>query len=174
MKQQNSPARRIAVDAMMIALAMIFSYIETLIPVNFGIPGIKLGLANLVIMVGLFLMKPGEVLIISTARILLVGFMFGNGASILYSLAGGLLSFVVMYLLVRLSRLSILGISIAGGVSHNIGQLIVAALVVQNLKMAYYLPVLITAGAVTGVLIGLLASRIVTILRRHGDGSFIT
>ncbi|MBR2189910.1 MAG: Gx transporter family protein [Eubacterium sp.] len=166
MKQKQSPARRIAVSAMFIALAMIFSYVETLIPVNFGIPGIKLGLANLVIMVGLFIMKPGEVLVISVARILLVGFLFGNGASILYSLAGGLLSFLVMLLLIRFSRFSILGVSIAGGVSHNIGQLTVAALVVQNIRMAYYLPVLIVSGAVTGFLIGLLSGRIVPVLSR--------
>ncbi|MBR0397245.1 MAG: Gx transporter family protein [Eubacterium sp.] len=165
-KTKKSPAARVAYAAVFIALAMIFSYVETLIPINFAVPGIKLGLANLVIMVGLFLMPAGEVLIISVARILLVGFLFGNGASILYSLAGGLLSFVVMYILIRLTKLSMLGISISGGTAHNIGQLIVAALVVQNFKMVYYLPVLLVAGVVTGTLIGILAGRIVPVLRR--------
>lgn len=162
----KNPAARVAYAAVFIALALIFSYVETLIPINFAIPGIKLGLANLVIMVGLFLMPAGEVLLISVARILLVGFLFGNGASILYSLAGGLLSFAVMLLLLRVTKLSILGISICGGTAHNIGQLIVAALVVQNFKMVYYLPVLLVAGVVTGTLIGILAGRIVPVLER--------
>ena len=165
-KKTQSPAARVAYAAVFIALALIFSYVETLIPINFAVPGIKLGLANLVIMVGLFLMPAGEVLLISVTRILLVGFLFGNGASIMYSLAGGLLSFAVMLLLLKLTRLSILGISIIGGTAHNIGQLIVAALVVQNIKMVYYLPVLLAAGVVTGALIGILAGRIVPVLRR--------
>jgi len=160
----KTPAARVAYAAVFIALALIFSYVETLIPLNFAIPGIKLGLANLVIMVGLFLMPAGEVLLISVARILLVGFLFGNGASIMYSLAGGLLSFAVMLLLLKLTDLSIFGISICGGAAHNIGQLIVAALVVQNFKMVYYLPVLLAAGVVTGALIGILAGRIVPVL----------
>ena len=169
-KTGKIPAARVAYAAVFIALALIFSYVETLIPISFAVPGIKLGLANLVIMVGLFLMPAGEVLLISVARILLVGFLFGNGASIMYSLAGGILSFVVMLLLLKLTRLSILGISICGAAAHNIGQLIVAALVVQNFKMVYYLPVLLVAGVVTGTLIGILAGRIVPVLRRIDSG----
>ena len=166
MKQQNSPARRIAVDAMMIALAMIFSYIETLIPVNFGIPGIKLGLANLVVLTGLYRMRPRDVFLVSLARILLPGFLFGNGFSILYALTGGLLSFLCMYLLVcrRKQKPSPPAVSAAAAVCHNTGQLLAAALIVRTPGVLYYLPVLIAAGLLAGITTGLLAARILRVL----------
>ena len=95
---------------MLMALAMIFSYVEVLIPINLGVPGIKLGIANLVVVIGLFFLPAGEVLMISVARILLMGYLFGNGMSILYSLAGGLLSFLVMLLLKHIKGFSITGV----------------------------------------------------------------
>ena len=139
-RPKMTPAAKAAYVAILTALALILSYVEAMIPLNFGIPGIKLGLANLVVLIGLFLLRPGEVLAISVARILLAGFLFGNAASIIYSLAGGLLSFAVMLGLSKCSRFSIMGISIAGGVSHNIGQIIVASIAVENIKLMYYLP----------------------------------
>ena len=122
-----SISRRVSSGAMLVALAMIFSYVESLIPINLGIPGIKLGVANL---------------------------------SILYSLAGGILSFLVMLLLKRIKGFSMIGISIAGGVSHNIGQIVVAMCVLENTKLIYYLPVLMIAGTVTGILIGVVSRKI--------------
>ena len=104
----ETPGGKIAYCGMLTALAMIFSYVESLIPINFGVPGIKLGLANLVVLTGLYYLRPGEVLAVSVCRILLVGFMFGSGISILYSLAGGLLSFAVMLLLIRADRVDAL------------------------------------------------------------------
>ena len=94
MRDSRTASRKIALCAMLMALAMIFSYVEVLIPINLGVPGIKLGVADLVVVVGLFFLPAGEVLMISVARILLMGYLFGNGMSILYSLAGGLLSFL--------------------------------------------------------------------------------
>lgn len=99
---------------------------------------------------------------ISVARILLMGYLFGNGMSILYSLAGGLLSFLVMLLLKHIKGFSITGVSIAGGVTHNVAQICVAALVVQNRKLFYYLPALLVAGVITGMLIGILSDRILS------------
>ena len=153
-------AKRVAYCAMLSALAMIFGYVEALIPVNFGIPGVKLGLANLVIVVALYLLPTHQVLFIQIARIILVSFLFGNLSMMIYSLAGGLLSFLVMSLLKKAGGFSVIGVSIAGGVTHNIGQLIVAMLVVQNMKTAYYASVLMIAGLITGGLIGMLAQRI--------------
>ncbi|MBQ2258513.1 MAG: Gx transporter family protein [Lachnospiraceae bacterium] len=153
-------AKRVAYCAMLSALAMIFGYVEALIPVNFGIPGVKLGLANLVIVVALYLLPTHQVLFIQIARIILVSFLFGNLSMMIYSLAGGLLSFLVMSLLKKAGGFSVIGVSIAGGVTHNIGQLIVAILVVQNMKIAYYASVLMIAGLITGGLIGMLAQRI--------------
>ena len=140
------------------ALALIFSYVETLIPINFGIPGVKLGLANLIIVIALYKMRLREVYLLSIVRVLLSGFIFGNYFSIIYSLAGGLLSLTVMAVFKRKDGFSIMGISIAGGVFHNVGQLIVAMLVVETFSVAYYVPVLLIAGMITGLLIGIVSN----------------
>lgn len=158
-------SKKISICALLVALAMIFSYVETLIPVNFGVPGMKLGIANLVIVIGLYLLKPQEVLLISIVRILLAGFMFGSGMSVIYSLAGGILSFFAMLFLKHTEKFSIVGVSLFGGAAHNIGQLLVAAAVIENMKLFYYLPVLVIAGTVTGILIGLVAARILPTVR---------
>ena len=153
-------ARKIAYAAMMAALAMIFSYIEALIPFSFGVPGIKLGLANLVVLVGLYFMEQQLVFGILITRIVLSGFLFANLSTLLYSLAGGIVSFGVMLHLKRIKGFSIVGVSIAGGVSHNIAQLVVAAVVVENRYVFSYLPILLTAGMVTGMLIGIVGERV--------------
>lgn len=159
--------RKIAYCAMLTALAMIFSYVESLIPINFGIPGMKLGTANLVTLIGLYFLRPREAAAIVFMRVVLTGFMFGNGMSILYSLAGGLLSVAVMAMVKKNGGFSVVGISIAGGISHNIGQLLTAACVVENLKVMYYLPALLAAGAVTGLLVGIVGGRILHVIRTH-------
>lgn len=156
--------KRVAYCAMLTALAMIFGYVEALIPFGFGIPGVKLGLANIVIVLALYILPAYQAFMIQLMRIVLISFLFGNLSMMLYSLAGGMLSLLVMYLLQRGNGFSIVGISIAGGVSHNIGQLTVAVLVVQNLKIAFYFPALIIAGLVTGCLIGALAYRMKPVL----------
>ena len=148
---------RVAYFGVFTALALIFSYVETLIPINFGIPGIKLGLANLIIIIALYKMSVKEAYALSVVRIVLAGFMFGNLFSIIYSLAGGLLSLSVMALLRKTDKFSLFGISMAGGVFHNVGQLIVAILVMENLNIAYYMPVLLISGLITGFVIGLVA-----------------
>lgn len=146
---------RVAVFGVFTALALIFSYVELLIPINFGIPGAKLGLANLVIIIVLYKTDWKAALLLSVVRIVLAGFLFGNLFGILYSLAGGILSLAVMALLKRSGAFSIIGVSMAGGVSHNVGQLIMAMLVVETYAVGYYLPVLLIAGLITGTLIGI-------------------
>lgn len=143
-----------------IAMAMIVGYIETLIPFSFGVPGIKLGLTNIVIVVALYSMNGKEAFIISMIRIVLVGFLFGNVWGILYSLSGGILSFLIMALLKRTHKFSLIGVSVVGGVFHNIGQVIVAALAVENFYVVFYLPALMIGGIITGILIGILAKEI--------------
>ena len=147
------------------ALALIFSYVETLIPINFGIPGAKLGLANLVIVIVLYKTGGKEALLLSVTRIVLSGFLFGNLFAILYSLAGGLFSLAVMGLVKRRKSFSIIGVSMAGGVTHNIGQLIVAMLVVETYQVGYYLPVLMLAGLATGTLIGVISREVLKRLK---------
>lgn len=146
---------KVAYFGVFTALALIFSYVETLIPIQFGIPGVKLGLANLIIVIALYRMKLSEAYLLSIVRVLLAGFIFGNYFSIIYSLAGGLLSLTVMALLRKKGGFSVIGVSIAGGVFHNIGQLIVASVIVETFSVMYYVLVLLIAGLVTGLLIGI-------------------
>ena len=146
---------KVAYFGVFTTLALIFSYVETLIPIQFGIPGVKLGLANLIIVIALYRMKLSEAYLLSIVRVLLAGFIFGNYFSIIYSLAGGLLSLTVMALLRKKGGFSVIGVSIAGGVFHNIGQLIIASVIVETFSVMYYVPVLLIAGLVTGLLIGI-------------------
>lgn len=148
---------RAAYFGMFTALALIFSYIETLIPIAIGIPGVKLGLANLVIVIALYKIPLKEVYLLSVVRVLLAGLLFGNYFSIIYSLAGGILSLTVMAFFKRWQDFSVMGISIAGGVFHNIGQLIIAMIVVETFSISYYIPVLLVAGVVTGLVIGIIS-----------------
>ena len=151
--------KSIALFGMMVALAFTFSYLESLIPFDFAIPGVKLGLANLVVVVALYTMKPGEALCIVIIRIFLAGLTFGNAYSLAYSLCGGLLSYAVM-LLFKKTKLSIIGVSMLGGIFHNIGQIIVAAMVLGTARIAYYLPVLLVSGVATGLAIGVVSKLI--------------
>lgn len=151
------------------ALALILSYVETLIPLSFGIPGVKLGLANLVIVIALYRLRLSEVFLLSVVRILLSGFLFGNYFSIIYSLAGGLLSLTVMAMMKKREGYSVKGVSISGGVFHNVGQLLIAAFVVETFSITYYIPVLLIAGMLTGLLIGIVADEM---LRRLADIPF--
>ena len=147
------------------ALALIFSYVETLIPIHIGIPGVKLGLANLIVVIALYRMGVREAYVLSVVRVILAGFLFGNLFAILYSLAGGLLSLTVMVFLKKTEKFSVLGVSMAGAVFHNIGQLIMAAIVLESLSITYYLPVLMISGIVTGLLIGIVANEMLKRVR---------
>ncbi|MDD3277451.1 MAG: Gx transporter family protein [Lachnospiraceae bacterium] len=149
--------RSIAYLGVLTAAAALLSYIETLIPLPFGIPGMKLGLTNLAIVLVLYLFGMKEALLVSVVRILIVGFLFGNLFSILFSLAGGLCSLLVMWLMKKSKLFGIAGVSVTGGVSHNLAQMAVASLVVGNSSIWYYFPILMTAGMLTGFLIGVLS-----------------
>ncbi len=147
------------------ALALIFSYVETLIPIHIGIPGVKLGLANLIVVIALYRIGVRESYVLSVLRVILAGFLFGNLFAILYSLAGGLFSLTVMAFLKKTEKFSVLGVSMAGGVFHNIGQLMMAAIVLESLSITYYLPVLLISGIVTGLLIGIVANEMLKRVR---------
>ena len=150
--KKDNRIRKTAYMGLFLAVAMICSYIETLIPFSVGIPGIKLGLANIVVVLMLYAVGTKEALLVSVLRIVLVGILFGNAFSILYSLSGGILSFLVMVLLKKTEKFSCISVSITGGISHNIGQIIVAAWIVNSYNVFFYVPVLLFAGLVTGLL----------------------
>ena len=166
MKQKGLLTKRIATVGIFISLALILSYVESLFPFNFGIPGIKLGLANVVVITGMYCMNVADVCLISFIRIFVSGLLFGNMMSLLYSFAGGLLSLVVMLILKRTGAFSVIGVSIAGGVCHNAGQILVAMIATGIPAISYYLPILIGAGIAAGFLMGLIASRVLLILSK--------
>lgn len=148
------------------ALAILMGYVEMLIPVPVPIPGVKLGLANVIIVIMMYFMDVKSAFFISLVRVILSGLLFAGFAGLLYSLSGAMFSFLVMALLKKTDKFSIVGVSIAGGVFHNVGQIIVAALAVENVKMVYYLPFLLVSGVVTGMLIGIVAKTALGYLKR--------
>lgn len=155
----------------MLAAALILSYVESLIPFSFGIPGIKLGLPNLIVVLLLWGDGGGnrgakEAALVNGMRILLSGFLFSNMYAILYALAGAFFSFAAMWAAKKSGCFSMLGVSVLGGVFHNIGQILAAMMVVETLAVAYYTPFLIAAGTVTGALLGLAGMELAPYLPR--------
>ena len=159
-------AKKIPYYGLFAALAILMGYVEMMIPVPIPIPGVKLGLANVIIIIMMYFMDTKSAFFVSLIRVLLSGLLFAGFAGLLYSLAGAMLSFVVMALLKKTGKFSIIGVSLAGGVFHNVGQVTVAALVVENVKMAYYLPFLLVSGVVTGILIGIVAKTALGYIKR--------
>lgn len=152
--------RKTAFLGLSLTLALILSYVEALIPFPIPIPGVKLGLTNIIVVSLLYYVNRKAAIVVSLARVLLAGFFFGNLYSILYSLAGAVCSLIIMILLQATKQLHLISVSAAGGVAHNVGQFLVAAIVVENYRILYYLPVLFLVGMVTGILIGIVANEI--------------
>jgi heptaprenyl diphosphate synthase len=160
--------KRMTRFGLLIALAFIFSYIETLFPFVFPVPGMKIGLANIVVVTALYELGGRDAFLLSLVRILLVSLTFGGGFSpMMYSLGGGILSAGVMILLQKTGKFSAIGVSVAGGVCHNIGQICVAALILGTAELIYYLPWLMIGGAVTGVLIGIAGAEAVKRVHKY-------
>ena len=142
------------------ALGLIIGYIEFLIPIPLGIPGVKPGFSNIVIVWALYSLGPWEALMINGMRIFLSGFLFGNFSMILYSLAGAAVSFLCMCLAKKSGLFSMTGVSMIGGVMHNMGQLLVAMAVLETVSLVYYGPVFLAAGVITGLLIGIVSGEV--------------
>lgn len=155
----NKKTKRIAFIGLCTSLALVFAYLEALIPPLLpSVPGVKMGLPNIIIIFLLYRFGPKTAIAVSFLRIILVTALFGNAMAMLYSLAGGFFSIVLMILLKKLNILSTVGVSVAGGVAHNVGQIIVAMLVLDTTQIAYYLVVLTFSGIAAGVFIGLCGS----------------
>lgn len=148
---------RLTMDAMFAAVALIFTYVEFLIPYSVGIPGVKLGLANIVILVVLYEMDLKNAAAVNLIRIAMAGLLFSGVFAMLYSLAGGMFSLLVMWALKKTGRFSMIGVSMAGGVAHNFGQLAIAVFVVSNARLFLYFPVLVFSGVAAGIGIGIIA-----------------
>lgn len=159
-------SRRLARYALLTALAMALSWLESLVPLAGVVPpGVKLGLTNLVVIFALYRMSLRDAAAISLIRVVLVAFTFGNSYSFAYSLAGAALSLAVMALLKRSGKFSLLGVSVAGAVSHNIAQVLVAMAVMETSRLAWYLPVLLVSGIAAGVCVGAAGALIVKRIR---------
>lgn len=172
---------------MLLALAMILSYVESLLPLTPGIPGIKVGLPNLIVVLllgwdmqsattdsGQWFERPVRVAaVINLLRIVLSGFLFGNLFAIIYSLSGAVCSFLAMLLGRRMRCFSLFGISVLGGVCHNIGQLLMASWVLKTQTVWYYLPVLLLAGTAMGAVLGIVAGTLLPYCRRMQQGNHL-
>ena len=147
-------SKRVARYALLTALAMALSWLESLVPLSMAAPGMKLGLTNIVVVFALYRISLRDAAVLSLVRVLLVSMTFGNAYSFAYSLAGAVLSLTVMAVLKRTGKFSILGVSIAGGVGHNLGQIAVAMAVLGTARLAWYLPALLVSGTLAGAAVG--------------------
>lgn len=157
---KNRITSKITIRAMLIALAFVLSWLESQIPYFFAIPGMKLGLSNLVVLIALYHLSSADAFVLNMVRIILVSFTFSNMAALPYSLAGGMLSFAAMYLLKRYTKFSIRLVSVFGGICHNIGQILIAMIVLQNTSIIWYLPYLWISGIIAGIAIGFICEMV--------------
>lgn len=153
--------KKVPILGMFISLALIMSYIESILPISIGIPGAKIGLANIVIIIALYKAGAKEACFISVIRIILSGFLFGNMFSIVYSIMGAVFSLAAMIFLKKKTDFSVYGISMIGAVMHNAGQTAAAILVLENTALISYLPVLVVVGTIIGILIGMVSANII-------------
>ena len=158
--------RKIARMGLLTALALILSYVESLIPAFVAVPGVKMGLANIVVVLALYTLGPGEAAIVSIIRVLLSSLLFGSILSLSYSAAGAVISLLSMIILMKTKIFGVTSVSVTGGVFHNLGQILVACLVLETDVLLYYLPVLILSGTITGAVIGIASSIVIKRLQK--------
>lgn len=156
--------KKIATLGVIAAFGAILSYIEAIISFGIFIPGVKLGLANIAVVIALYIYGYKDALIINIVRIVVVGLIFGNLFSISFSIAGALISYIVMSLLKKVDIFSTIGVSVAGGVAHNVGQLLIATLIIESYSVINYLPVLMLAGIICGLIIGIVSHMVIKYL----------
>ncbi len=158
--------KKIAYCGLLTTVALLLSYVERMLAIPMLVPGMKLGLANVVVLIALYLFDSKTAFCISILRILMTGILFTGFASFFYSAAGALLSFFVMSFLKNHFRFSTIAVSISGGISHNIGQIIIACIVVENMGLFYYLPFLVILGIATGFFTGIVGEKTIYYLNR--------
>ena len=163
----RSTASHVTQIALLSSLALIFSYVEAIIPYNPGIPGIKLGIANIVTVIALYKFGWKQAASVSVIRIVIAGFLFNGLFGALYSLAGATVSLIGMVLLKKTDRFSVTGVSMAGGVLHNLGQLLVASALISDLRIFFYFPVLLFSGIASGIAIGVTAQITLRMLKKQ-------
>lgn len=153
--------KKLTVLSLCIAIAMVLSFIESQIPAFVAIPGVKAGLANIAVVYALYKLGWKEAILVSMVRVVLVSLLFGNFMSLFYSLAGAALSLIGMIVLKKTGRFSCVAVSVTGGVLHNIGQILIAGIILETDVLRYYLPFLLVSGTIAGIIIGILAAYLV-------------
>ena len=166
MKKKLSTKQMVTLSAL-VAVAMILSYVESMIPAFVAVPGVKMGLSNIATVFALYSLGWPYAICVSVVRVLLSSLLFGNFVSLIYSLSGAFLALGLMILLKKLDKFSIVGVSVAGGVGHNIGQTIAACIVMENAAISLYIIPLLVSGTISGVLIGLVAGNLVERIKKH-------
>lgn len=156
-----SKTKRLATVSVLVSVALVLSFVESRIPAFVAIPGIKVGLANIAVIFALYKLGIPYAAAISVLRILLVSLLFGSAVSLMYSAAGALLSFLVMLFMKHLTPASTVAVSVVGGVCHNIGQILVACIVMQTNIIAYYLPFLLLSGTLAGIAVGVCSAMLI-------------
>lgn len=166
MKEKIS-VKKIAIIAIFVTLALVLSYVDSLIPLAIMVPGIKIGLANIVIILSLYMIGEKETILISTIRVILSSLLFGTMLTFAYSMTGAILSLIIMIILKKKTTLATMTISIIGAVSHNIGQIIMAVMIMSTKEIIYYLPILMITGIISGTIIGILASLLILFTKKN-------
>lgn len=164
-ERRSSSSQFVARAALLAALALIFSYVEAIIPYNPGIPGVKLGIANVVTVIALYRYGWKDAAVVSVIRIVIAGLLFNGVFGMLYSLAGAALSLAGMGLLRKTGLFSVIGVSMAAGVLHNMGQLLVAAALIEDLRIFFYFPVLLFSGIAAGILVGIISTMVLRVVK---------
>ncbi len=165
--QNKNYSYNITITALLSSLALIFSYIEAIIPFNPGIPGVKLGIANIVAVIALYKLSVRHAALINVIRIMIAGFLFSGVFGAIYSLVGSIISLIGMFLLKKTDKFSIAGVSMAGGVLHNLGQLLIAAFLIKDIRIFIYFPVLLFSGLAAGIAVGVAATLIIRALPKN-------
>ena len=153
--------KKLTTLSLSVAISMVLSFVESQIPPLTAVPGVKIGLANILTVFLLYTYGAREACAVSVTRVLLSSLLFGSAVSLLYSMAGALFSFLVMLFLKRLPWFSEIGVSIAGGVAHNVGQILAASLIMGTDAVLYYLPYLIISGVIAGIAVGFAANMLI-------------
>ena len=167
MERKKLTTRQLVTLSALIAVAMILSYVESMIPAFVSVPGVKIGLSNIATVFALYALGWPYAICVSVVRVFLSALLFGNFVSLIYSISGAALALLAMILLKRLDRFSSIGISVVGGVCHNVGQIIAACIVMETAAIAVYIIPLIVSGTIAGIVIGLIAGNLVERIKKY-------
>lgn len=158
--------RRIALSGLLVALMLVLGYVESLLPVAAGIPGIKLGLSNGVLIFAVYMLGIPTAFVLMVLKVVLSGLMFGGVSAMMYAFAGGLVSMIFMALLSRVRGVHVVVVSMVGGLMHNVGQVGLAMLMLKTPKLMYYMAILMAVGLACGALTGVCASSVMKHLKK--------